>query len=213
MAEMTMAMCATLGYRGIRFTDTETADMAAAIPIVQESERVEALLQPYQDVLGNDFRAYRGHVYRVITYAMHFLKQEESHRALVETALVYHDIGLWTAKDLAYLAPSEAVALKDNHELKLGLDPQLLQSTIHWHHKITAYRGPGAEVVNAVRKADWIDASNGLLRKGLSVEQVRAVEEAIPTYGFPGVLQRLATELGGHAIKGNLKVLMKVFKL
>lgn len=186
--------------------------MHTNIRIVKSSERVEALLLPYQTVIGEDYKAYRGHVYRVISYAMHFLRQDESQRALVEAAFVYHDIGLWTEPDLAYLAPSETIALKENSERALGLNPQILRAAIHWHHKITPYRGPGAEVVNAVRKADWIDASKGKIRKGLTVEQVRAVEQAIPDYGFSDVLQRLAKDLGGNAIIGNLRVLRHVFK-
>lgn len=186
--------------------------MPIDIKIVNHSERVETLLMPYQTVIGEDFKAYRGHVYRVISYAMHFLKQDESYRALVETAFAYHDIGLWTANDLSYLAPSETIALKENNEQNLGLDPELLRAAIHWHHKITPYRGPVAKVVNAIRRADWIDASKGNIRKGLTRDQVRAVEQAIPDYGFPDVLQRLAKDLGGNAVFGNLRVLRHVFK-
>lgn len=49
--------------------------MSIEIPIVNNSERVEALLLPYKATLGADFKAYRGHVYRVISYAMHFLRR------------------------------------------------------------------------------------------------------------------------------------------
>jgi hypothetical protein len=177
------------------------------------SERVEFVLARYRAALGADLPAYRGHVYRVISYAMHFLGADERHRALVETAFAYHDIALWTDRELAYLEPSEVLALRDNATEAWGLDPDLLQDAIHWHHKITPYRGPGAQVVNAVRKADWIDASGGLLRQGLSREQVAAVEAAIPRLGFDGVLQRLALELGGSTLRGNLRVLRRVFKL
>lgn len=148
---------------------------------------------------------------------MHFLRADERHRPLVETAFAYHDIALWTDRELAYLEPSEVLALRDNATEAWGLDPDLLQDAIHWHHKITPYRGPGAEVVNAIRKADWIDASGGLLRQGLSRElsreQAAAVEAAIPSHGFGGVLQRLALELGGSTLRGNLRVLRRVFKL
>lgn len=186
--------------------------MSDAIAIVAHSDRVETLFAPYREVIGKDYPAYRGHVYRVITYAMHFLGQEEAHRPLVETALVYHDIGLWTDRELGYLEPSEAAALRDNREKGFGLDPELLRAAIHWHHKITPYRGPGADVVNAVRKADWIDASQGMLRKGLSRAQVAEVEGAISDHGFPDVLQRLAGDLGGTKLAGNLRVLRRVFK-
>ena len=88
-----------------------------------------------------------------------------------------------------------------------------MRAAIHFHHKITPYAGKGADVVNAVRKGDWIDASKGMIRKGLAKAQVKRVQDAIPDYGFPDVLQRLAKDLGGNAIAGNLQVLRRVFKL
>jgi len=144
---------------------------------------------------------------------MHFLNNDPQHQAFVETVFVYHDLGMWTDKELAYLEPSEALALKDNEEKNLGYDPDYLQAAIHWHHKITAYKGKNADVINAIRKADWIDATQGKMRKGLSVEQIKAVEEAIPLNGFHDVLQRLANDLSnGSPVKGNLRVLRHVFK-
>lgn len=187
--------------------------MPDEIRIIDQSETVERLFEPFQDALGDDFKAYRGHVYRVITYAMHFLGGNDAHRKMVETAFVYHDIGLWTKPDLAYLEPSEELALRDNVQNAWGLDPEVLRNIIHWHHKITPYHGPHAHVVNACRKGDWIDATGGRIRKGLTRDQVAAVEAAIPSYGFAGVLQRLAADLGGSAFKGNMRVLGHVFKL
>lgn len=186
--------------------------MAADITIIDQSDRVEALFDPYRDIIGDDLPAYRGHVYRVITFAMHFLDGDEAARPLVETALVYHDIGLWTENALAYLEPSEAHALNDNEKHGWGLDPQLLRDAIHWHHKVFPYRGPNQRIVEAVRKADWIDASDGMIRKGLSKAQVKAVQDAIPNYDFGAVLQRLAGDLGGNKLAGNLRVLRHVFK-
>ncbi len=183
------------------------------IVIIDHSDWVEELLSPYRDVIGKDYDAYRGHVYRIITYAMHFLEGDDSHRKMVETAFVYHDIGLWSDKNLAYLEPSEALALQDNETKSFVLHPETLQAAIHWHHKITPYSSHSAKVVNAVRKADWIDASQGMFRKGLTKMQVKAVQDAIPNHGFPDVLQRLAHDLGGSGIKGNLRVLRHVFKV
>ncbi len=187
--------------------------MTGDIAIIDHSDRVESLFAPYKDVIGGDYSAYRGHVYRTITYAMHFLGNDGQHRPVVETAFVYHDIGLWTDNKLAYLEPSEEIALRDNANNGWGLDPHLLRAAIHWHHKITPYAGEGADVVNAVRKGDWIDASKGIIRKGLTKAQVKRVQDAIPDYGFPNVLQRLAKDIGGNAIAGNLQVLRRVFKL
>ena len=185
---------------------------AHAVRIIDHSDRIERLLQPFKDQLRDDYQAYRGHVYRVVTYAMHFLDQDEAARATIETAFVYHDIGLWTDHKLAYLEPSEEIALRDNESLGHGLDPGTLRNIIHWHHKVTPYRGPDERLVEAARRADWIDATSGMRRMGLSKEQVRRVEEAIPNYGFADVLQRLAGDLGGNRLAGNLTVLRTVFK-
>ena len=68
------------------------------IRIELERPRVETLLSRYENVIGKDFPGYRNHVYRAVTYAMHFLQGRPNSEALVETAFVYHDIGLWTAR-------------------------------------------------------------------------------------------------------------------
>jgi len=186
--------------------------MADQIEIIDRSDWVEELLEPYRLTIGRDFAAYRGHVYRTITYAMHFLKGAPEHRKMVETAFVYHDICLWTKSDLAYLEPSEELALADNAQKGFGLDRETLRAAIHWHHKVTGFRGKDADIVNAVRKGDWIDASQGMVRHGLSKDQVKKVQNAIDDHGFPQVLQRLAKDIGGSKLSGNLRVLRRVFK-
>ncbi len=186
--------------------------MSSNIEIITYSDRVEALFSPYREIIGEDFLGYRNHVYRVLTYAMHFLNQDEEARPLVETALVYHDIGLWTDNKLAYLEPSEAKVIEDAKKNNWDLDVDLIVAIIHWHHKITSYRGQGAEIVNAVRKADWIDATKGKIRKGLSKAQIAKVESSIPNEGFHDTLNRLAADYGGSVLRGNLQVLRRVFK-
>lgn len=185
--------------------------MTKDIPIISYSDHVEALFEPYKAAIGADFNAYRGHVYRTITYAMHFLGDPKQQK-LIETIFVYHDIGLWTQNDLAYLEPSEALALRDNEANGWGFDPQVLKDAIHYHHKVTAFKGPNADIVNAVRKGDWVDASQGHVRHGLSKAQVARVQAAIDDHGFADVLQRLAKDIGGSAIRGNFRVLRRVFK-
>jgi hypothetical protein len=182
------------------------------ITIQTNRPHVEQLFEPYRHAIGRDFPGYRNHVYRTITYAMHFLGNAPEHERLVETAFVYHDIGLWTDHRLAYLEPSEAVALADNTKYGWALDKELLRDAIHWHHKITPFRGPNQEVVEACRKADWIDASKGLLRKGLPKDAVKAVEAAFPNLGFHDTLLRLSKDLGGSMLVGGFKVTLGIVK-
>jgi len=49
-------------------------------------------------LIGSDYAGYRGHVYRVLSYSLHYLGSniDPTSRNLLELALVYHDIGLWT---------------------------------------------------------------------------------------------------------------------
>ena len=182
------------------------------INIKQQRPLVEELLARYKTVIGNDFPGYRNHVYRTITYAMHFLEQDPKLEPLVETAFVYHDIGLWTDKELAYLEPSEAHALEDNEKFGWGFEPDALCGAIHWHHKILPYKGENERVIEACRKADWIDVSEGLFRKGLSKEAIKEVEAAFPNLGFQNSLLRLAKDYGGSTLVGLIKVTRGIVK-
>ena len=182
------------------------------IMIKLERPFVEELLGRYENLIGKDFPSYRNHVYRTITYAMHFLGNAEEYEKLVEAAFVYHDIGLWTDHELAYLEPSEAVAIADNEKYGLGLDPGLLRAAIHWHHKIFPYTGPNRKVIEACRKADWIDASKGILRKGMGRGQIQKVENTFPNLGFQETLLRLAKDYGGSTLVGVIKVTLGIVK-
>ena len=174
--------------------------------------RLDAIFAPYVDMIGRDYPGYRNHVERTVTYAMHFLEGDPAAEPVVETAMAYHDIGLWTDHALAYLEPSEAVALADNAKHGWGFDPDLLQGIIHWHHKVFPYRGPHAEIIEACRRADWIDASQGWLRKGMPRRSIREVEHAFPNLGFHATLLRLAKDIGGSTLGGGITVIRGIVK-
>lgn len=186
----------------------------ADIIIQQNRPRIEELLALYTAQIGDDLPGYRNHVYRTVTYAMYFLGNKAELEQLVETAFVYHDIALWTNRALAYLEPSEEIALADNAKYGWGLDPDALRGAIHWHHKITAYRGPHEEVIEACRKADWIDANKGMLRMGMSKANIEAVEAAFPNHGFHDALVRLAKDNndGGSTLGGLIQVVRGIMK-
>ena len=183
------------------------------IGIIDHDDVVERELATLAEAIGSDLPAYRNHIYRVLTYAMHFLNGEKKWQESIAFALVYHDVGMWTAGELAYLEPSEAMAERARRHNAPNLDSQLIHDAIHWHHKVTAFTGPNAEVVNAVRKADWIDATEGRVHKGLSARQIDQVEKAIPTLGFSQTLMRLAADLNhGNKLGGLWRVMTHVYK-
>jgi hypothetical protein len=186
--------------------------MSNGIHVIDHSATLETLLEPLRDELGQDYLGYRNHLYRVLTYTLHFLDGDQTHRRLIETALVYHDIGLWTDDDLAYLQPSVLRAQAADAENDWGLDTRLLSDIILAHHKVTPFRGPNARLVNAFRMADWIDATGGARRMGLSKAEIAAVTDAVPDAGFSDALGRLVKDLGGGRIRGYARVFRNVYK-
>ena len=183
------------------------------IEIKMERHRVEDLFHPYRQVIGDDFHGYRNHVYRTITYAMHLLCGSAEHEQMVETALVYHDIGLWTDRRLDYLESSEALAQADNEKHGWELHSETLAGAIHWHHKVFRYRGPNQKVIEACRRADWVDATKGWLRKGIARTAIREVEAAFPNLGFHNDLVRIAKDYGGSVLAGGWKAARGIVKL
>lgn len=68
------------------------------------------------------------------------------------------------------------------------------------------------ELLRPVEKADWIDASKGLIKKGISKEMITAVEAAYPNHGFHDTLLRLAKDYGGSTIVGGIQVTVGIVK-
>lgn len=187
--------------------------LAMVVPILSDPT-VERYLPLIAEAVGPDFTAYKNHIYRVLSYALHFLGDNPGAREHIAFALVFHDVGMWTDHELAYLEPSEAAAERVRARHAAHLNPLLVANMIHWHHKLMPFAGPDAEIVNAVRQADWIDASMGIVRHGVSRREVAEIEAAIPVLGFPMVLMRLAKDLRhGNRLAGLWRVLSRVYKL
>jgi hypothetical protein len=186
----------------------------AMIQPITHDPTVERFLPLIAEAVGPDLPSYRNHIYRVLSYAQHFLGDDPRGREHIAFALVFHDVGMWTEHELAYLEPSEALAERVRLEQAPHLDGRLVANIIHWHHKLGPFRGDDAHIVNAARQADWIDASLGWVRSGVSKREIALVEKAIPVLGFPDVLMRLAKELGhGNRFAGLWRVLTHVYKL
>jgi len=100
---------------------------------------VEEVLGSFREVIGPDFQAYSNHVYRVINLCFSFGVFSSEDREKIQIAACFHDIGIWTAETLDYLAPSEAVAaayLQDNG--KENWIPEVVEM-IEMHHGIRSH--------------------------------------------------------------------------
>lgn len=74
-----------------------------------------------------------------------------------------------------------------------------IRLAIENHHKCRAYRGPHAELVEAGRRADWIDVSFTRLTFGLPRAYVREVAAAFPLDGlYPLPAWKL---IGSYAVR------------
>ena len=182
--------------------------------VIIQDPVVEAHLQRYVDTIGPDYEAYRGHVYRVLSYSLHFLSEEEGqqYRKVIAAALVYHDIGLWTDGTLAYLEPSRDQAEADLGSEFTAAELQLIGDIIYWHHKVTPFEGEYANVVNAVRKADWIDATRGLVPYGMPRVHIKDCVASLPYNGFHDVLMGFGSKLYGNDIVRIVKELSSIYK-
>lgn len=157
------------------------------------------------------------------------VKKKARDMDIMAFAATYHDIALWTDEKLDYLDPSVAVMERDiesgSVDDAISLSPTEKETAIQiilQHHKLTAWSAtkiapassaatPGIEadalVVNAFRKADWADATVGLIRWGLPADLFEAAYTAIPEQGFHEMLANMGARLSPDSLVGQLDVL------
>jgi hypothetical protein len=142
---------------------------------------------------------------------------------VLAVALAYHDLGLWTARKLDYLQPSVQIMLQEQANLEEDSDIPLLtpseretvRQIILQHHKYTPYvaedNAAHADLVNAVRMADWADATYGIIRFGIPTSVLEILYEQLPELGFHTMLQQMTSRLEPDSWKQRLQIL-NIFK-
>ncbi len=191
------------------------------IEIISIDDTVEKHLERYREIIGKDYEGYKGHIYRVLTYSLHFLSsntklskiEKEQTKRVIAAGLVFHDIGLWTDHTLAYLEPSVQRAEEYfNYKSFTKEEFQLIKDIIVWHHKITPFVGPNEEILNAVIKADLIDASNGIITKGMPKSHIKKVTDTIPEAGFHQTLMEFGPRLHGWNVIKIVKDMSSILR-
>jgi len=152
--------------------------------VLTEIPPLDSLLHTHAGALGGDFAAYRNHTYRVANFCAALSAESPGRLEKIAIAAACHDLGIWTNGTFDYLPPS--VRLARAHLAAIGREEWSREITamIEEHHKITAYRGDAGPLVEAFRRADWIDVSRGLLTFGQRRADVAAVLSAWPNAGF-----------------------------
>ena len=123
-----------------------------------------------------------------------FAPDDSESREKMAIAAAFHDLGIWTDKTFDYLDPSERLA-----HAYLALHGRIawaheILGMIHQHHKITPYRREPVGLIEAFRRADWVDTTRGLLAYGLPKSFLREVFSAFPDAGFRKRIRQLSLE-------------------
>ena len=143
---------------------------------------IDDVLNDHASALGNDFVPYRNHVYRVVNLCAAMAGRSELEKIAV--AAVFHDLGIWTNGTFDYLAPSIALA-RDYLATRAREDwTAEIEAMIAYHHKITSSTVDPDSLVEAFRRADWIDVTRGLRRFGVPRPFVSRLFATLPSAGF-----------------------------
>jgi hypothetical protein len=151
---------------------------------------LEAVLDRFESALGRDAERYRNHTYRVFNLCAALHDGSDEAREKLALAVAFHDLGIWTDGTFDYLAPS--VRLAAAHLRASGRDawvPEITQMILQ-HHKVLPAGAAAGALVEAFRRADWIDVSRGTVRFGLPRSFVRELYAAWPDSGFHRFLIR-----------------------
>lgn len=136
---------------------------------ILESHRYRA----HGDDVG--FDAYKAHVYRVFNFARALSGDAPGRDDKLAIAAAFHDLAAFDTLD--YLAPS--IVAQDAWLQRTGRADwsDELAVMVAEHHRFTRYAAPRphADLVEAMRRADLVDVSQGLVRFGLPAAFVKEV--------------------------------------
>ncbi|MGC4932771.1 hypothetical protein ACLQ3C_03720 [Gordonia sp. DT30] len=159
---------------------------------ILQPDIVDATLARYADALGDSAPVYRNHVLRGLNYQALLLGHEPPAESVL--AWVVHDLGVWTAETFDYLDPSARLA-DDLTADFAATDLDAVHRMVLEHHKVRSHPD---RLTDTFRRADLVDVSKGLIRHGITRDDVRGIVETFPYLGFH---RWLAKGLSGYAAK------------
>ena len=163
--------------------------------VLTDSALLDEVLATYRQELRVDYDAYRNHCMRVFNFCLALSGDRMADvEEKIAIASLFHDLGIWTDKTFDYILPSQLLARRYLEKSDRAAWCDEIDAMIGEHHKLTRYRANASTLVEAFRKADWIDVSGGLLRFRLPDDFVTDVLEAFPNAGFHKKLLALSVE-------------------
>ena len=159
----------------------------AVTDIVHEVPLADEILDSHRHCARGDesgWAAYRAHVYRVINFARALSPTAPELDYKLAIAAAFHDIAVFDTLD--YLVPS--ITAQDRWLQRTGRQAwsEELAVVIAEHHRLTRYGAdrPHAALAEAMRRADLIDVSQGVIRFGLPKTFVREVRRCFDATEF-----------------------------
>ena len=145
---------------------------------------IEEVLDNHASELGHDLTAYRNHVYRVVNLCLAIMGDSGVELEKIAVAAVFHDLGIWTNGTFDYIAPS--IALAHDYLVTHGREDWTaeIEKMIADHHKITPSTSDPDSLVDAFRRADWIDVTRGLRGFGVPRPLLARLSASWPSAGF-----------------------------
>ncbi|MDT5244412.1 MAG: hypothetical protein QOD36_1788 [Mycobacterium sp.] len=169
--------------------DRRSYDRAVTTPeILRSLPLAKEILESHRHRAHGDdagYDAYKAHVYRVVNFAPALTPQASDRDDKLAVAAAFHDIAAFDT--LGYLVPSieaqDGWLLRQNGRETWTDELALIVAE---HHRLSGYGPPRpyAPLVEAVRRADLIDVSQGLIRFGLPRSYVKEVRAAFDASGF-----------------------------
>lgn len=162
--------------------------------IEQDLPLVEEILVGFAGIIGLDLPGYRNHVYRVINLCLSLGAFSKVEKEKIQIAACFHDIGIWTAATLDYLAPSEADAAAYLRARGLEEWNSEIAEMIEMHHALRSRADSPHALVEPFRRADIADFSLGVVPMGIDRAVIAAVKAAFPNAGFHKRLAQLGSK-------------------
>src|SRR5688572_31360781 len=138
--------------------------------IVTESKLIDDIMEPHQETLGIWYQGARNHALRMLNFGRAFVPDEPHRDDRLAIMGAFHDLPVFIDGNLDYLGRASDWA-KD-YLVGIGRadwEPEMRLMIMN-HHKIRTYTGPNAAMVEAMRRADWIDVTFTKKRFGLDRE-------------------------------------------
>jgi len=129
---------------------------------------------------------------------------------LLTVAAILHDIGIYPSVSDAGVYTAQGAALARELLAGHGWSQERIErcaDAIDRHHELRPQLARGAEV-EAIRRADLVDVSGGILAFGLDHGWLRELARRVPRRGFARELMRLVS----HALRTRPLTMLQIFR-